>query len=264
VERVTEVSDRLRTAREHAGLTIEEISASTKISAGALRAIERGDFAKLPGEFYIRAFLRTYARELGLSPDAVVGEYDASQRPAQALAPDRPEHHPHTVTRRQPAVMRGVALPAPWPRFMALAGNAVVVVTLVVILAVVFVRSHSAARAPEPGAVGTRGDTAAVPAPAPTSAAAAPEVRAERLVMEIQAAAPTWVTGAADGRRVIYRLLAPGERVTVDARDELSFRVGNASAFTYSINGAPGKPVGGPGEVREFQITRDNYRTFRR
>jgi cytoskeletal protein RodZ len=262
---VTEVSERLRTAREQAGLTIEEISASTKIGAGALRAIERGDFAKLPGDFYIRAFLRTYARELGLSPDAVVGEYDSSHKPAQVPESGRAEHNTEPGTRREPYANRALALPAPWPRMMALAGNAAVVIALVVILLVVFVRSRSAATRPqEPGSVGTSGNAASVPAPATTSPAGTREAAAEKLVIEIEAAAPTWVTGAADGRRVIYRLLAPGDRVTLDARDELSFRVGNASAFTYSINGVPGKPVGGPGEVREFQITRDNYRTFRR
>jgi hypothetical protein len=86
----------------------------------------------------------------------------------------------------------------------------------------------------------------------------------EKLVLEIHPAGPTWVTGAADGKRVLYRLLAPGEHVTVEARNDLTFRIGNAVAFTYAINGVPGKPLGGPDEVREFQITRENYRSFGR
>ena len=72
------------------------------------------------------------------------------------------------------------------------------------------------------------------------------------------------MTGSADGKRVIYRLLAPGERVKLEARDELAFRVGDAAAFTYSINGVEGKVLGATGEVRDVQITRQNYRTFRR
>lgn len=155
---------------------------------------------------------------------------------------------------------------------MAIASNTRVVILavatmIVVLLGVAVARSRSVpARAPEPGAVGTSGVGAAVPAPAATApAATAPRaVPGEKLVIEIQAGAPIWVTAAADGRRVLYRLLAPGERVTVEARDTLAFRVGNAAAFNYSINGVAGKPIGGPGEVRDFQLTRANYRTFRR
>ena len=253
---VTDVSGRLRAARERAGLTIEDISASTRIGVSALRAIERGDFAKLPGDFYVRAFLRTYARELQLSPDAITEEYDASRQPADAGEPipkpepvrPPPEHAP---------------LAFHFPRVPAIAVNAVVVIALVAVLAAVFARSRSTAtRPPEPGAVATSGTAA--PAPATSAGNPAPQAPPEKLVIEIQAAAPTWVTGAADGKRVIYQLLAPGERVKVDALNELSFRVGNAGAFTYSINGVAGKPIGGPGEVRDFQITRENYRSFRR
>jgi hypothetical protein len=51
--------------------------------------------------------------------------------------------------------------------------------------------------------------------------------------------------------------------VTIEGR-ELTFRIGNAAAFEYSINGKAGKPVGGPDEVREFQITTSNYTSYLR
>ena len=72
------------------------------------------------------------------------------------------------------------------------------------------------------------------------------------------------MAATADGASVIYRLLKPGEQVVVEGRKELSFRIGNAAAFVYAINGVPGKALGGPDEVREFDITADNYQTFRR
>ena len=66
----------LRRARERAGLEIEEISARTKIKPSFLRALETGHFEVLPGPFFTRTFLRTYAREVGVPPDEVVREYD--------------------------------------------------------------------------------------------------------------------------------------------------------------------------------------------
>ncbi|MDQ3486676.1 MAG: helix-turn-helix domain-containing protein, partial [Acidobacteriota bacterium] len=54
---MADVAARLRTARVQAGLTIEDLSARTKIKPAALAAIECGDFDRLPGEFFTRAFL---------------------------------------------------------------------------------------------------------------------------------------------------------------------------------------------------------------
>lgn len=259
------MSARLRAARERAGLTIEDISASTKLAPATLRALERGDFTKLPGEFYTRAFLRTYARELHLSPDAIVGEFDAAREAAEVAPDDR------ATRERDVAVAPRVSAPVsdpwwrgPWASIAGLANNAGVVIALVmVLLAVAVARNRPAAPpAPEPGAVGTSGSTAATPAVSAGTPAEAPV--ADRLVIEIQPAGSMWVTGAADGKRVLYRLLAPGERVRVEARKEVAFRVGDAAAFTYTINGVAGKPIGGPGEVRDVLITRENYQTFRR
>jgi hypothetical protein len=138
-----------------------------------------------------------------------------------------------------------------------------VIAVVVFLLVVTVTRNRSVAPPPpEPGAVGTGGVAAA--APAAPAAAPTPDLPVEKLVVEIQAAGAIWVTGAADGKRVLYRLLAPGDRVRVEARDTLAFRVGDAASFTYSINGVAGKPLGGSGEVRDVQITRENYRTFHR
>ena len=280
---VTEVSRRLQDARERAGLTIAEISARTKISTAALQAIERGDFAKLPGVFYTRAFLRTYARELRLPADEIVQEYDAASTPAQPV-PARADAIPQRglpgdgspVRRSAADRVAPPALPSPWPQIMAIASNSGVVVALVVVLLVVtVVRTRPGPDRPrEPEAVGTSGAAKAAPASSAGTAATAATAgtagttrsgaEPEKLILDIQPTGPTWVTGAADGKRVLYRLLAPGERVTVEARDDLTFRIGNAVAFNYSINGVRGKPLGGPDEIREFQITRKNYPTFQR
>ena len=61
-----DVTARLRAAREAAGLSIQEVSARTRIKPAMLEAIEHGAWEQLPGEFFARAFTRTYARELGL------------------------------------------------------------------------------------------------------------------------------------------------------------------------------------------------------
>ena len=71
-----------------------------------------------------------------------------------------------------------------------------------------------------------------------------------------------WVEATADGTRVLYQLIHPGEQQVIDVREELLVRVGDAGAFQYSINGVRGRQVGAPGAVRSIRITRDNYTTF--
>ena len=66
---------KLRQARERRGISLRQIAASTKISAAALEALERNDISKLPGGIFSRAFVRSYASEVGLDPDETVKEF---------------------------------------------------------------------------------------------------------------------------------------------------------------------------------------------
>jgi cytoskeleton protein RodZ len=73
--------DNLRREREMRGVSLEEISSATKISLRILDAIEREDFAKLPGGIFSRSFIRSYARYLGLDEDRVVAEFQLAAQP---------------------------------------------------------------------------------------------------------------------------------------------------------------------------------------
>ena len=66
---------KLRLARERRGISVRQIAASTKIPAAVLEALERNDVSKLPGGIFSRAFVRSYAIEVGLDPDATVHEF---------------------------------------------------------------------------------------------------------------------------------------------------------------------------------------------
>src|SRR6187401_1757427 len=72
----------LRSARHRRGLTIEQLSQTTKIPQRLLSALEQGNLAALPGSFYQRAELRTYAQTVGLDPDFAVAQLDRAVAPA--------------------------------------------------------------------------------------------------------------------------------------------------------------------------------------
>ena len=65
----------LKTLRETAGLSLDEIVSRTKISKRYLRAIEADDYATLPAKVYTRGFVTLYARVLGLDADRVAASF---------------------------------------------------------------------------------------------------------------------------------------------------------------------------------------------
>jgi cytoskeletal protein RodZ len=75
------VGETLAAARRQAGLTITQVSQRTCIRETIVRGIERGDYSACGGDFYARGHVRSIARAVGLNPDQVVRQYDATVRP---------------------------------------------------------------------------------------------------------------------------------------------------------------------------------------
>jgi transcriptional regulator with XRE-family HTH domain len=66
---------RLRSERERRGISLDTIAAATKVSADLWDGLERNDFSRWPSGIFARAFIRDYARAVGLDSDEVVDEF---------------------------------------------------------------------------------------------------------------------------------------------------------------------------------------------
>lgn len=75
--------ERLRREREMRGVSLEEISDSTKIGTRSLKAIEDNEFDKLPGGIFNKGFVRAYSKFLGLDEDETVADFDAAWKEYQ-------------------------------------------------------------------------------------------------------------------------------------------------------------------------------------
>lgn len=64
---------RLRDAREAAGMSLEDVATATRIPTRHLESLETGDFAKLPAPTYSIGFAKSYAAAVGLDR-AEIGE----------------------------------------------------------------------------------------------------------------------------------------------------------------------------------------------
>ena len=78
-----------------AAITLRQIADHTKISIASLEALERSDASRLPGGIFARSFVRSYAAEVGLDPDATVR---GLPRSLQRRSPVR--GHPHRSRHR--------------------------------------------------------------------------------------------------------------------------------------------------------------------
>ncbi|RYL95285.1 helix-turn-helix domain-containing protein [Sporolactobacillus sp. THM7-4] len=72
---MSELGQTLKNAREEKGLSLDDLQEETKIQKRYLRAIEDGDFKQLPGEFYTRAFIKSYAESVGLNFSDLSNEF---------------------------------------------------------------------------------------------------------------------------------------------------------------------------------------------
>ncbi|MBD8031824.1 helix-turn-helix domain-containing protein [Solibacillus sp. Sa1YVA6] len=72
---MTELGARLKEARLARGYSLEDLQNITKIQKRYLIGIEEGNYAIMPGSFYVRAFIKQYAEAVGLDADEVLTEY---------------------------------------------------------------------------------------------------------------------------------------------------------------------------------------------
>src|SRR4030081_98242 len=80
----------LREARERRGVSLRQIAHATKIGMSALEALERNDISRLPGGIFSRAFVRSYAVEVGLDPEQTIKDFIA-QFPHDAMPAGHPK-----------------------------------------------------------------------------------------------------------------------------------------------------------------------------
>ena len=69
------VGEFFRQVRETKGLTIDEVASKTRIRTDFVKALEDGNFAKLPDQVFARGFVRSYARSLGLDEEDAIHRF---------------------------------------------------------------------------------------------------------------------------------------------------------------------------------------------
>jgi cytoskeleton protein RodZ len=229
----------LAAARCDRGLSVEDVSAATRIRPAIVRSIEADEFDACGGAAYARGHLRSIAQFVGTDPRPLVEEFDRRfHQPVPALRTAslgsfEPPRDAGRSGRQSP----------PWA---SVAAGVLVVVVLFLGASWIVGRSHdggasgtSAAAATTPAAT-----TSPTPQPSPTkSSPSAPVYRGVVLRLEASGGA-SWVSVRASSGTEIYQgVLTDG--MTREFRDhtKLSVRFGNSVAVRVTQNG---KDLGSP------------------
>ncbi|MCC2641714.1 MAG: uncharacterized protein K0S45_2127 [Nitrospira sp.] len=69
------VGEFFRQVRETKGLTVDEVASKTRIRSDFIKALEEGNYAKLPDQVFARGFVRSYARSLGLEEEDAIHRF---------------------------------------------------------------------------------------------------------------------------------------------------------------------------------------------
>jgi cytoskeletal protein RodZ len=74
------VGSLLKRAREGKRMSVAEVSRVTRIPASMIESIERDHFDDLPGEVFVRGFLKSYAQAVSAVPAEILARYTSSRR----------------------------------------------------------------------------------------------------------------------------------------------------------------------------------------
>jgi cytoskeleton protein RodZ len=226
------VGETLTRARQEQGLSVEDITAATRIRSGLIRAIENDDFAPCGGAVYARGHIRSIARVLDIDSAPLVAEFDQEHSdeapPAPALVPAA------TV---DPEVAHSEPKRANWAAAMVVA-----LLAIIVLSAVSLINGHDSSprqtasdHSPTPSATSASPTTPGTPPPS-GAVAQLPTNSATALVRVV--ADRTWLqVWTLDGRELYQGLLSKGASKVFRNKHGLRLLIGNAPAVDLVANG---------------------------
>jgi hypothetical protein len=218
----------LRRERELRHISLDDVAERTKISRRYLEAIEEGQYDRLPGETFVRGFIRSYAQSVGLDPADTLLMYSQSRMVYEA---------PSLRTARTPRARRA------WSGrsllWLLMAG--VVIVGGVLMSVGGFLEGPSLLRLTS----------------SPGSEPANPPVESVPLILTAMADSDTWLRVTIDEQEPQDMVLRAGQAAKWMGRERFVLSIGNARATRLRLNGRDlSMPQPTPSILRDYTVSR--------
>ncbi|HEY1977791.1 MAG TPA: RodZ domain-containing protein [Candidatus Baltobacteraceae bacterium] len=244
------LGERFRAAREARGLSLSDVSEQIRIRSVYLAAIEEENWSAIGAPVYVRGFLRTYARFLGLDPEEVVASFNSagpSQPAAVAERTPRGSYVAPPVTQDERG-SRGA--PVIW-----LAAVVAALLVAFVVYNELTMRHRSA-----PPSLAADTETPALPSNSPSAAppatqtpSAAPGLYGPNSIALVLSA-PSWLRVTVDGNVSMEGTFPAGTSKTFHGKNAL-VRIGNAGGVEIFVDGKDVGKLGKPGDVVEHAFS---------
>ena len=235
------IGETLAEQRQQAGLSVTQVSLQTRIRETVIRGMESDDFSTCGGNFYARGHIRSISRVIGIDPEPLVSEFDATHggapQPVSAISAFEPE---------QPVAFRERRSPN-WSAAMALA------LALVVIYGIVQLVGNGGGREQRTAQQVAGTPTSPQPSASVPPKKSAPVAAVPRKTVElaVQAKRTTWVSVQGDKGRMLFNgLLREGDQKRWTAKKKISIVVGVGGGVRMTVNG---RDIGAPGKGKGVQ-----------
>lgn len=264
--RAQQFGEALRGLRDATGVTLETISAETKISRRILEALEQGQFQYLPEPVFTRNFVRQYARAVGADEVDLVESFDGAWEGFLVTSGSHPRFEVESPPHRRPVR---------WRFWLPLALGAVLLASA----AVVIIRGS---RSGQPAAPDPMRTLAGLPTPVTGATAAlvdTPEATrtaeptpsdqgamvdgALDLGVRVSSGKECWIRFRDREGRTEQQLLKAGEELKLELEAPVLLTLGNAAAVTVRVGQAEYRELGRPGEVLHMEVTRQGITPLR-
>ncbi|MEV6651601.1 RodZ domain-containing protein [Streptomyces sp. NPDC051219] len=246
----------LQQARVDAGLTVDEVSTTTRVRIPIVHAIEQDDYTRCGGDVYARGHIRTLARAVGMDPAALIEQFDAEHGGRPAPTPAAPLFEAERI---RPERQR--------PNW-----TAAMVAAIVAVIGFVGFTMFNGGDENEKGSPVAEGTAPPQPAPKPPTSRPTPDTTPEPSDSAIAAAPKDMVTvrmtavdrkswiSAKDhnGRLLFDGMLEAGDSKTFTDKEEVELVLGDAGAIQLFVNGQEIKDEFQPGQVERLRYTRDD------
>ncbi len=243
--------EHLKGQREEKRIRLSDVAIQTRISVKFLEAIEAGNFEILPTT-YIRAFIRDYAKAVGLDPDETIKRFDMHMESLKAVKVQT--ETPENAVRKSKAPFPGpINLTKPQKLAASAAGFAI-------LIALSYLAFSPSKKQPidinnyeNIEEVNQRKFDSAYAASATSTAT---KSDSSRLVLS--ATDTVWVNIVIDDGKTYDLIMKPGNRFMFWGKRKFNMTIGNAGGLLIALNGHEYPPLGKPGVViRNVTIFKD-------
>lgn len=235
----------LRAKREERGLSLKDVELALSIRIKYLEALEEERFDVIPGEVYVKGFLRNYATYLDLNAEEIVQLFKNIQHPQAVIKPE-------PVEGEEPS--EGKCAKGP---------GIIVLVTIGLMIIAAGYYIYSSSNPPDISKNPSLPMLPSTPVPAPQSPPTAdvpsPENVVKQVYQGIKVSAKVkdecWIQVFADGKEVFEGVLQAGDVKTWEAKNKIAITLGNAAGAELTVNDKAQAMLGNPGEVVEQVYT---------